>query len=210
MSMITRMSQLSLLAAAGFALSGCAIKNAGILAADLASLTATHSGLEATASRDLPGGTARYEGVALVGVQGDALTGAAMMGDAEMTVDFANETASGTITDFVGLPVDNAIETVGTILINPTGLLAQLKRADGEVTFSDPSISGGDIDATLSGDVTLDSVVYGFGGSIAGEVLGESGEAVRLKGDEDSLDMTVDGVAAQGATFDMLFGEVTP
>lgn len=200
----------ALLVTSAALLSGCGVKQAAVLTTELANLNLDYAGLEATPSRALPPGSANYEGIAVVGVQADALSGAALMGDAELTVDFELGTARGTITDFVGLPVDNAIESVGTILINPAALLADLRRASGDVTLTETSLMDGAIEATLAGDVTMANVVYGFGGTVAGEAIGDDGEAIRLEADEETLVMTVDGEDAQGGLFEMLVGQVTP
>lgn len=190
------------------ALSGCAIKQAAVLGADLTKLNVDYAGAEATASRDLPTGTATYEGVAVLGVQSELISGAVMLGDAELTADFDSGKLSGEVTDFVGLPIENAAAQAATVFISPSSVLGDLKRAEGSVSILEGEITAGALENELSGTVTLDGVAYGVGGTVEGEVIGDAGEALRLEGDEETLDLTADGEVAEDGLFKLIAGAV--
>jgi hypothetical protein len=149
-----------------------------------ADMAARVTDLPVTAEEDMPvTGSTTFDGYAALTMGTENTT--SLVGNAEITADFADATMSGTLDGFQGQVDGSDVQELD----------GELVLSDGDIGIGTPAGFGVDVEGELTTD---EDAVLGVNGTIAGSFRGEDGAEALSGVSAGGTDFTLDGEESPG------------
>jgi hypothetical protein len=187
--------------AASTALSGCAVLGVAQQASDFVDKQNEVDALSTTSTMPT-GGSANYDGEAIVGADFGSDRNVALLGDASLTATFTSGggTVVGELDNFSGLVLtDSQVTALNNGTADTGTLIRAAKAARGSFAINSGVIAGTAIAAGTSGTVRMDGKDYEVSGDVAGEFRGDNAAAIKLN-EGAAFQMTEDGLVPTGGS----------